>query len=110
MNDTEVIKAAVGYADGWEMRGDVALPPLFTNMNRPGFSLHNTSKLLLAALAAQLVEQIDAMSEMHSVSTSEESSTVFTPSGYIQKGYNQDNRTMNTLRACVDFMGSDYAK
>ena len=105
MND--VIRKAVELADGWKMVSDCAHPPWVSIPNGPAFSLHNPSQILLDALAAQLVRQVDALNG-NWVTSSDEVVQVIGPiegpggpSGVWHESEGVD-RTLNTLRAIVE--------
>ncbi len=108
MNDTEVIKAAVGYADGWELKENrIYFIDLFHG--DMGVPLSNCPKWMLAALAAQLVEQIDAMPINAYVIAYWMQTTILVDGKikYETKPRENQGRTMNTLRACVDFYSQE---
>ena len=105
MKDQDYIRKAVELADGWYWVSD----------NRGGEVGHDQtgflwylrdereSQLYLDALAAQLVRQVDA-TEHWVTSTSLGNACVWLRdgAGKVFKSTENDNRTMNTLRAIVD--------
>ncbi len=106
MNDTEVIKAAVGYADGWMMHDIYGFSTPQSGDDAALDDIQNMTKMEKAALAAQLVEQIDSETWQVNVCKNrvDVEQNLYIDAKYVPpttiKG---PNRTMNTLRAAVDF-------
>ncbi len=111
MNETEVIKAAVGYADGWRLvcEDQVGLfePEDWERDSRHELLISRPQQYDLAALAAQLVEQIAAMDGHLFESGGVGQALIWCSDDNMQSKIEMrgPNRTENTLRACVDFYG-----
>ena len=114
MKDEDYIRKAVSLADGWDIAENSAItipnggdnwfvdwPTVYLN-NWPDDGL----QFVADALAAQLVRQVDALSDDHCVAIDTFQVRVFSESGYtnfVSKDLSVNNdRTMNTIKAIVD--------
>ncbi len=112
MTDEEVIRRAVEYADGWELLGDqeTMAGTVAAFVKTPIGSLHVSWERFLEvtaykdALAMQLVRQIP---EDYAFALDLDfRARVVGPDGYCVAYCDGEGHTMNTLRACVQFYGS----
>ena len=95
---TNYIKKAVELADGWSITSDDCV----TTTEFGGLAHPTESRILLDALAAQLVRQVDLH---HEVWTSPNKSTIcsaLVDGGNRIAGHSGSDRTMNTIKAIVD--------
>ncbi|MCP5019859.1 MAG: hypothetical protein GY938_31915 [Ketobacter sp.] len=116
MTETEVIKAAVELADGWydifdDYDNGHIHGPFHQSISYPGThpAYPEIPQWVLAALAAQLVEQIDAMDGHLFESGGVGQALIWRPDDNMQSKIEMrgPSRTMNTLRACIDFYEVD---
>ena len=105
MNDQEYIEAGAKLADGWYF--DKKFAPFASILRGPDhISAPITSKTILAALAAQLIEQVDALEDgqfKYGVETGPFRTEVFVTDepGFLFEEWEGDDRNMNTIRAIV---------
>ena len=98
--NTELIRKAVEYAEGWSQVGDVIFYP-GSAIHGKGSSVWNLHTIYKDALAAQLVRQIDAAG---GEVWPRNSTTYFLfQDGCTAIKVEGPDRTMNTIKACVEF-------
>ena len=109
MKDEDYIKKGVELADGWSLWSNgISLPNgnlrLFID---PIIGTMKLEQYWLDALVAQLKRQVDSV-DGNSVAEYKRSTQVFFEFVFIKRKGN--NRTMNTLKAIVDFAESNGGK
>jgi hypothetical protein len=96
MNDQDYIKAAVELADGWDMVGPQII-------GEGAITLTRTNQMILDALAAHLVRQVDATHYLFESRNDGEAIVCNCDgSGKITKASEPYDRTRNTIKAIVD--------
>lgn len=112
MNKTDYIRKAAESVDGWSIvhifAGEDIVEYWGENNKGPypeiSFVLQNSTQPGLAALAAQLVSQVDALrcEDFQIALQSDFGSTVIWLNGIRKWVVNGDDRTMNAIKAIVD--------
>lgn len=107
MNDSEIIRKAVELADGWGITMWSGRPMVHCPIDDvDGFHIDHLPNLFLDSLAAQLVRQVDALTNpdvglqlCRGVSVVD----IYLPDSPLrQAAVDGPDRTMNTLRAIVE--------
>ena len=100
MNNQEYIRAAVELADGWEMfEGGPCILGVCIGSIEPS---SKWQPIMLAALAAQLIEQVDATD--YDIRVFSHSTMIF-HGGHEFRTVSNDGRDMNTIKVVVDSGG-----
>lgn len=101
-NEQDYIRAGVKIADGWKIDPNGVWPPF----PFPAKSdIDAVEPIMLDALAAQLVRQVDAINPGHSFSSFDDEAGFFEPDWdgwHIHYRVQGPDRTMNTIKAIVD--------
>ena len=100
MNDQEYIKAGVGLADGWLERDEFIIGP---SPLMDYYTPEGIAQPILDALAAQLVRQVDALTDYGFLTDESRAAGIY----HCGSGSNcviadSEDRTLNTIKAIVD--------
>ena len=95
---TDTIKKAVELADGWELTGEIVYPP----WTHASVAMHcsNPSTIIMDALAAQLVRQVDALEHCEILTSPRQSYVI--RHAKIESNAEGPDRTENTVNCIVD--------
>ena len=104
MDDQEYIRKAVELADGWDFYTSIAN---IEDLVCGSLYAPKDSTCMIDALAAQLVRQVDALTSRTTISFDSNISlhnkvTTVTDDNGHQYGNDDNDRTMNTIKAIVD--------
>ena len=100
MNDKEYMLAGVELADGWHTLEN-AVGFLEVVKTYHGFGGPDSDKEIIAALAAQLIEQVDALDDLM-VATTKGWAAVENLEGDIFHFAENSDRNMNAIKVIVD--------
>ena len=113
---TDLIRKAVELADGWDYETDDIEEPVLLIVTMAGgghfdvqfvlegdwsTDLNGMDQLLLDALAAQLVRQVDAL-EDYWVCVEDDRATIQCDGIFVDVQHKGPDRTLNTIKAIVD--------